>query len=82
MESPMHVFSEKQNLRTERLTFNKCLIYRQLIILEFFLNDRELAGGCLLSILESFAYGPQRHKQEITQVRWVSQSKLSRALFI
>lgn len=29
-----HVPSKKQNLRTEKLTFHKCLIYRKLIMLE------------------------------------------------
>lgn len=33
MQNHMHVVSEERNLRTERLIFHKCLIYRRLRII-------------------------------------------------
>lgn len=56
----MHVPSGAQNLRTERLISPKWLIYRKLILLEFFFNDTELVRVCLISTLGSFAYSCQK----------------------
>ena len=77
MENVMHVPSGKQNLRIERRTSCKCLTYRKTDHTEIFLNDRELVKGCLISSLESFACGFQRHEQKMTQVGLVSQNKLN-----
>ena len=72
MENPTSVPSRRQALRTERLISHKCLIHRKLIILELFLNARELVQGCLTSTLGNFAHGFQRPKQDMTEVRLVS----------
>lgn len=40
--------------------------------INFFLNNRELVSGCLITIVANslrFAYDFQRHKQEMAQVK-------------
>lgn len=53
----IHLLSEKQNLRTERLISPKYQIYRKLVIIfGFFLNDREVIRDCFIPTLENLAY--------------------------
>ena len=47
--------------------------------IRIFLSDKELVSGYLISTLAnslSFAYGFQRHKQEMTQVQLIWQNKV------
>lgn len=77
MENLTHVPLGKENVRTERPISLKCLIYGKPIMLECSEMVGSWLGGCLISTLESFVYGFQRHEQEITQGGLVSQNWLN-----
>lgn len=75
-EISLMCLQENKTLRTEGQISHKCLIYRKLIMLGLSFKRGSWSGVTSYQPQKMFAYGFQRHEQEMAQGGLISQNNL------